>query len=117
MASFRTIKASPPHRPGGPETPSASVQGHYFGWEVLRRMQPPPIIPRRSPTDVTPDIILRAMRGEFNLPPKQPSTRAEGPNQRVLSEWELLKLKREQGKLEAKLERSRCKGKRKGHHI
>lgn len=117
MASFHTIKASPPHRPGGPETPSTSVQGHYFGWEILRRIQKPPAEMKRiSPTDVTPTRTLRAMSGELNPPPQQPAANPRGRRERVVPEYERLKLEREQRKLDARLERSRGNGKGGNHY-
>lgn len=97
MASFHEIKASASPRPGESGTPSAPNQGHYFGWDAIRRLQqPPPEMQIVSQTAVTPRKILRAMRGEFEILPSQPTANPRGRGERVLSEWERLKQEREQ---------------------
>lgn len=58
-------------------------------------------------TPATPLEIQRAMNGDFNLPPQQPAANLRGRSERVFSEWELLKLAREQRKREIKLKRQR----------
>lgn len=50
--------------------------------------------------------IQRAISGEFNLSPQQPATNPERLNERVLSEWRLLKQAREQRQAKAKKARN-----------
>lgn len=53
----------------------------------------------------TPLEIQKAMNGEFNLSPQQPAANPSGRRERV-SEWELLKLAREQRQVEARKARN-----------
>ena len=111
MASFHELKASAHSTPGESATRSISNQGHYFGWEITKRMQQPLAkIKIISQTDVTPNMILRAMTGEFNRSPQQPTTNPSGRRKRVVPEYERLRQEREQRKIKVKLRRNRGNG-------
>lgn len=73
-----------------------------FGNHFNERQKPDAL----GKTPATPLEIQRAINGEFNHPPQQPVTNPRRRNESVISEWELLKQVREQGKKEARLRRS-----------
>lgn len=117
MASFHELKASAPRSPGESGVSSTPNQGSYYGWEVTRKVQQPRAeIPTVSPTDVTPSRILRAMRGEFNLPTRQFPANSRGRRERVAPEWELLRQAREKRKREARLRRNCGNGTTRNHY-
>lgn len=111
MPSFHELKASAPGKPVEAEASSTPKQEGYFGWQVTRRInQPPAEIPTASPTDITPNRILSAIRGEDRLPSRQHPVNPRGQSERALSEWELLKQAREERRKEAKARRGNVNG-------
>lgn len=74
MGSFHSIRASAA-QPGKSRTltPSQANPNAIFGWKVVRALQSPPQeIARIEPTDVTPERILSAIRGEAVVFPGMP---------------------------------------------
>src|ERR1035437_2667306 len=73
-----------------------------FGTHFRERPQPDAL----GRTPATPLEIQRAIKGEFNLPPQQLAANPSGRRERVVTEWEFLKLAREQRQTEARKARS-----------
>lgn len=63
MASFHELKASAYPAPDVSGISSPQNQDGHFGWVVRRHMEAPPEMEIISPTDVTPNRVLKAMRG------------------------------------------------------
>lgn len=63
MASFHELKASVYPAPDVSGISSPPNQDGHFGWVVRRHMEAPPEMEVISPTDVTPNRVLKAMRG------------------------------------------------------